>query len=78
MEIHMNMEDAFKEAEKNGFGLERIVSVSGNSVTVKLRDKGGYTYNFFNNVILEKVYPIDTNSDGKTDSYRIKITGYGE
>ncbi len=50
IEIHLNMEDAIETARKNGFDEKKIVSVSENVVTVKLRDKGGYSYSFFNDV----------------------------
>ena len=50
MIIHLNMEDAIEKAEKNNLGGREIVSISGNTVTVKLREKGGYSYSFFNNV----------------------------
>ena len=30
--------------------IKNIVSITGNTVTVKLRDKGGYSYSFFNDV----------------------------
>ena len=52
MEIHLNMEDAIKKA-KNKWGedkIGKIVSISGNTVTVKLREKGGNSYSFFNDV----------------------------
>ena len=76
MEIYLNMEDAFEKANSNGWKLENVVSIQGNSVTVKLRDGKGYPYDFFNNVVLDKPYPIDTNADGKDDSYRFKISSY--
>ena len=52
MEIHLNMEDEIKKTKEN-LGEDRIdeiVSISGNTVTVKLREKGGYSYSFFNDV----------------------------
>ncbi len=49
MKIHLNMEEAIERAEKNGFA-NKIVLVKGNVVTVKLREKGGYSYSFFNDV----------------------------
>ena len=50
MTIHLNMEDAIKKANKNEWDLSKVVSVSGNTVTVKLREKGGSSYSFFNDV----------------------------
>ena len=50
MEIHLDMEDAIKTAEKEKFPLGQIVSIRNNILTVKLREKGGYSYSFFNDV----------------------------
>ena len=50
MEIHLNMEDAIKKSERNNWGKDKIVSISGNTVTVKLREKGGNSYSFFNDI----------------------------
>lgn len=50
MTIHLNMEDAVKTAEKENFPLGEIVTINGNIVTVKLREDGGYSYSFFNDV----------------------------
>ncbi|MBS3071023.1 hypothetical protein J4407_01845 [Candidatus Pacearchaeota archaeon] len=49
MQIFLDMEDAIKKAEGNGINGE-IVFIEGNLVTVKLRDKGQYSYSFFNDV----------------------------
>ena len=51
-EIHLNMKDAIEKA-KNKWGedkIGKIVSISGNIVTVKLREKGENSYSFFNDV----------------------------
>ncbi len=45
--IFLNMDDAFKKAEKN-LGDNRIVQIKDNIVTVKLSEKSGYSYSFFN------------------------------
>ena len=61
MIIHLNMEDAIEKAEEN-LGKEKIggiVSIEGNTVTVKLREKGGASYSFFNDV------DVSTNFDTK-------------
>jgi hypothetical protein len=78
MEIHLSMEDAIKKAkEKWGEDkISKIVSISGNTVTVKLREKGGNSYSFFNEVKLENIYPIDMDGDGKNDGYRFRIIDY--
>ncbi len=56
MEIQLNMEDAYKKAQKNGFENSSVVSISGNTVTVKLRDGKGYSYDFFNDVGIISYY----------------------
>ena len=50
MTINLNMEDAIKKAEKENFPAGEIVNINENIVTVKLREKGGYSYSFFNDV----------------------------
>lgn len=50
MTINLKMQDAINEAEKNNFPVNDIVTITGNIVTVKLREKGGYSYSFFNDV----------------------------
>ncbi len=50
MTIHLNMEDALDVAEKENFPAGEIVKITGNLVTVKLREDGGYSYSFFNDV----------------------------
>ena len=73
MTIHLNMEDAIKKTKEN-LGEDRIdeiVSISGNTVTVKLREKGGYSYSFFNDVSVS-IFP-DTSSK-PVKEYVIKIT----
>jgi len=62
MVIHLNMEDALKIAEKEKFPLGQIVSVNDNILTVKLREKGGYSYSFFNDV---NVIPYFDSTNGK-------------
>lgn len=49
MIITLNMEKGMNLAEKNKISQD-IVSISGNVVTVKLSEKGGYSYSFFNDI----------------------------
>ena len=70
-EMKLNMDDAFILAQKNGVKPEDIVKITGNIVTVKLSDKGGYEYSFFNNVDVTTDPDISPN---KNDI--IKINGY--
>ena len=53
MTLKLDMGEAWKLAEKNGIAFEEVVIITGNQVKVKLTDKGGYTYNFFNDVDVE-------------------------
>ena len=50
MIISLNMEDAIKIANKENRNLKDIVSVQDNIVTVQLREKGSYSYSFFNDI----------------------------
>ncbi|MDP2628748.1 MAG: hypothetical protein Q8P15_02535 [Nanoarchaeota archaeon] len=50
MTIHLSMEDAIEIAEKENFPAGEIVKITGNVVTVKLGEDGGYSYSFFNDV----------------------------
>ena len=61
MVITINMVDAISVAQKNlgKNNINNIVTISGNIVTVKLRDPGGYSYSFFNNITF----------DGQTSNY---------
>ena len=70
-EMKLNMDDAFILAQKNGVKPEDIVKITGNIVTVKLSDKGGYEYSFFNNVDVTTYPDISPNKN-----YIIKINGY--
>lgn len=70
MVIHLNMEEAIEEANENG--LNNIVFINGNIVTVKLRDKGGYSYSFFNDVAVSPPYISLKNKN----EYIIPIKNY--
>jgi hypothetical protein len=73
MEMKFNMKEGFDLAEKNGIAAGDIVKINGNIVTVKLSEKSGYDYSFFNNVdatVYPDVYP--------EKNYIIKINGYNK
>ena len=70
MELRLNMEEVLEVAEKNEINFEDVVKITGNTVRVKLSDKGGYEYSFFNNLDVT-AYP-----DISPDYYIIKINGY--
>jgi len=54
MVIKLNMENAEKICEKNNLDFKGVVKINKNIVLVKLSEKGGYEYSFFNDV---KVVP---------------------
>jgi hypothetical protein len=75
MEIHLNMKDAFKKADKNHWPRKNIVSVNENVVVVKLSERSkGYSYSFFNDIEIDNIYPL--SNDKSNQLMRIKITGY--
>lgn len=76
MLIKLDMEDAIKKAEDNGISSDKIVSINENIVNVNLRDKGGYSYSFFNDLTLQ-VYPILENGEDK-DKWIVKMMGGSE
>ena len=71
MEMKLNMEDAMKLAESNNVKREEIVTIKDNIVIVKLSEKGGYQYSFFNNVDVTAYPDISPGTN-----YIIKINGY--
>ena len=64
MEIRINMEKAFEEADKNNWNRDGIVSIKDGLVNVKLNEKGkGYSYSFFNDVEVNGYYDSATKKD---------------
>ena len=49
-EIQINMQEGFELADKNKVNRADVVNIYGNIVKVKLSEKGGYEYSFFNDV----------------------------
>ena len=72
MEISLDMKDAVKKAEDENWE-GKIVSISGNIVTVKLTDGGGYSYSFFNNVELGKLYLYRDKNEFKFEVYEKNV-----
>jgi len=70
-EMKLNMEDAMNLAEKNRVAREEIVKINGNVVTVKVTEKGGYQYSFFNSVDVTSYPDVFPEKN-----YIIKINGY--
>ncbi|MGD9276569.1 MAG: hypothetical protein PVJ67_05330 [Candidatus Pacearchaeota archaeon] len=61
MSISLNMKDAVDQAKKEDYLNKKIVMINGNTVTVKLREKGGYSYSFFNDVDFDILYFYPTS-----------------
>ncbi len=70
----LNIEKGKKLAEKNNVDVEDIIKIDSNSVIVKLSEKGGYSYSFFNDVDVS-AYP-DTTDPQNIKDYVIKINNY--
>ena len=74
MTMILDMGKAKDLAEKNGIEFKDIVINANNIITVKLSDKGGYSYSYFNNVDVG-LYPDSSNPEN-IYSYVIKINNY--
>lgn len=61
MIIKLNMDKAQKLADKNEMDFKDVVKINDNIVTVKLSDRGGYSYSFFNDVDVGVPYPEGEN-----------------
>lgn len=72
MILRINAEELLNKAADNKYS-QKIIFSSGNSVTVKLRDNGGYSYSFFNDVDVS-IFP-DTSSNPVKD-YIIVVNNY--
>ncbi len=48
--IKLNMNKAYKLAEKNGIDFNEVVKINRNIITIKLSEDSGYDYSFFNDV----------------------------
>ena len=62
MIISLKMEEAIRKAESENWPIESIISIQDNIIRVQLREKGGYSYSFFNDVQVDRPY---LSQDGK-------------
>ena len=69
MIITLDMMEAVEEANKENWNHNSIVNIQDNIVTVKLSEKGGHSYSFFNDV---EVY-VDVFPEGTCDGGKAKI-----
>jgi hypothetical protein len=74
MTIALDMEKAKKLSEKNNIEFKDVVSINNNVVMVKLSEKGGYTYSFFNDVDVN-AYP-DRSDPSNIKNYVIILNNY--
>ena len=72
MEIKLNMEKTKNIAEENKFDFKDVVSITGNVVNIKLSQKGGYEYSFFNDVEV-KAFPETDSKNEYTGVYVFTI-----
>ena len=76
MTIHLNMGDAIKIAKKENRDLNNIISIQNNVVNVQLREKGSYSYSFFNDIVNEIDFSIYPNmSSESVEEYIIYMVG---
>ena len=66
MSIHLKLQDLKDVSDKNGIPFSDILKIEGNYVTIKLSEKGGTKYHFFNNINVTS-YP--SKNDGEEGFY---------
>lgn len=64
MVLSFNLGELIEKAKKENYS-GKIVSIDRNIVTVRLRDKGGYSYSFFNDVDFDFLYYPHSVEDGE-------------
>lgn len=72
MEIKLKMDDAKEVADENEIDFSEVISITGNVVRIKLSEKGGYGYSFFNDVQVD-AFPQTDNQNEYTGVYIFKI-----
>ncbi len=75
MIISINMEDAIKIANKENRDLNNIISIQDNVVKVQLREKGGYSYSFFNDIVYDIDFSVYLNTLKPDEEYVIYLVG---
>jgi len=74
MLITIDFSDAIAQAKKNGISKEAIVHITGNVVNVNVVGKNGYSYSFFNDVLVNSYFDEDKlvlfiEKNGKISSF---------
>jgi len=75
MTISLNMKDAIKIANKENRDLNNVISIQDNVVHVQLREKGGYSYSFFNDVVDDIDFSVYLNWEKPDEEYVIYLVG---
>jgi hypothetical protein len=76
MIIKLDMEKGEKLAEERGVDFNNVVKITGNTIKVRLSEKGGYTYSFFNDVSVTPA-PIKDDKGKYTGMYQFTIKQKG-
>ena len=76
MLINLDMTNAKKIIEKNNLDFKNAVIISGNNILIKLDEKTGYTYSFFNKVDVLAYPDVDENNE-YTGMYVFTINSLG-
>ncbi len=77
MVIKVDMEKGLDLVKKDNGDFSDVVRVEGNVVFVKLTDKGGYSYSFFNNVDLSSYPDRDPLTNQYNGLYVLTISNKG-
>ena len=75
MVISLNMKDAIKIANKENRDLNNVISIQDNVVKVQLREKGGYSYSFFNDIVYDIDFSVYLNTLKPDEEYVIYLVG---
>jgi hypothetical protein len=74
MILKLNMEDGFEVAKSKGVDFSKVVSVNKNFILVKLSEKGGQEYPFFNDVEVSAYPDLDDVSKEFNGYYILTIS----
>ncbi len=69
MIIHLNLEKLKEVSDKNGVSFSDILRIKGNYVTIKLSEKGGSKYHFFNDINIS--YFPEKSKEGDLNGFYI-------
>ena len=76
MVIRLDMEKAMKISEKNNLDFSKILNFENNYVFVKISEKGGYEYPFFNKVKINAYPETDPEKGGYNGIYVLTISRF--